>query len=203
MLFTKEDFISNLYETSKSKDSQSTPLLSKKEAKHIEVYDFDKYKLVFCHNYRNGQELGSCDAFYRDNKKDNALLIEFKNTHHFKFKQYMKDFNTKLADSHMLLMELFYNKRNDISKCVKVLVIYKDENQTLSYETGIMGLCSNLNILGNQNNEELFCTETEYENDINEIIERFKGEFYREIEFMDYKDFKELYLDSKYFGALV
>lgn len=76
LVFKREDVVSNLYETSKS-SKEGTYLLDKKH-QEIEVYDFDNVAKILCIEYRNKQNLKSCDAYYENTPKKDYLVMEFK-----------------------------------------------------------------------------------------------------------------------------
>lgn len=105
----KEDYRSNLYDTSKS-GKEETYLLDRKYD-HINAYNLDEVAKDYSKDYRKGQTLSSCDAFY-ENKYHDCFVIEFKNTNHLAFRQFMDGLYRKLADSHMLLLEAFYRNKN-------------------------------------------------------------------------------------------
>lgn len=206
MEFKREDFKSNLYETSKSNDG--TSLLSRKE-KNIEVYDFDKVKDWFCDEYRRKEKMCSCDAYYED-QRANYRVIEFKNTHRFKLKGFMDEIEQKIIDTHMLLAETFWRNRKtgDMRKKLPLMVVYND---ALNYEKGISSLSKGFNNVkpkkGNQERKskekELYLNETEYSEAIKQVKDKYRKHFFSEVEFVDKKDFCKDYVESGYFQELV
>lgn len=210
MVFTKDNFKSNLYETSKSKDEEQKALLNKREAS-VEVYDFDEVKKWFCKEVRNNHLLRSCDVFYENHAKGNYLVIEFKNAHHLKTKSYMGEVGEKLIDTHMILKETFYpNKKNSFfSEKVRAIVVYNDSKN--SYGTGVVTINNVLSsmqpIKGDKTREtedEVFSEENEYIRLRNSIIDCYKGHFYADVDFMDKEEFYEMYINVRtpYFEKL-
>lgn len=206
MEFKREDFKSNLYETSKSKHGK--PLLSVRE-ETIAVYDFDKVKDWFCDEYRRKEKMCSCDAYYQD-QRSNCRVIEFKNTHHFKLKGFLNEIEQKISDTHMLLAETFWKNRKtaDMGKKLPLMVVYNDE---LHYGEGICGLSKGFNNVkpkkGNQERKskekELYLNEQEYSEAIKQVKDKYQKQFFSEVEFVDKKDFCRDYVESRYFQELV
>lgn len=201
----KGDFISNLYETSKSK-KQGSAVLSTQE-KNIAVYDLDKVKDWFCDTYRNRERIRSCDAYYQDG--NNYLVIEFKNTHHLRMKEFISEITVKLVDTHFLLAETFFgNKKvSKIAFTVNMLLVYND---SLDYGKGVKNISSALNTMtpmrGNTSRKsiekQVYSNENEYERDVNKIKAMFQSDFYKSVEFVDKKDFMVDYIESSYFSTL-
>lgn len=201
----KNNFVSNLYETSKSK-KQGSAVLSTQE-KNIAVYDLDKVKDWFCDTYRNGERIRSCDAYYQDG--NNYLVIEFKNTHHLRMKEFISEITVKLVDTHFLLAETFFgNKKvSKIASTVNMLLVYND---SLDYGKGVKNISSALNTMtpmrGNTSRKsiekQVYSNENEYERDVNKIKAMFQSDFYKSVEFVDKKDFMVDYIESSYFSTL-
>ena len=204
--YERNKIVSSLYETSRPK--KGNPLLFNK-AENYEVYDFDNIKKIFCEKYRYGKDIKSCDAYFYSEKKD-YLIIEFKNTHHLKLKDYYDEIEIKLIDTHMLLNETFWKnkKGNDISKNVKSIVVYNDK---MNYGSGVKNIANALNnmipksgdVVRNSNNPNLFENDNEFQNAVNNTKVKYEKEFYKEIEFMDKKEFEENYVDTGYFNGLI
>lgn len=75
MEFDSKDYISSLYEVSKS--AVEGQALMEARYENTDIYHLDKIKEWFCRDYRNGEvNLKSCDAYYQDKRK-NYLVIEF------------------------------------------------------------------------------------------------------------------------------
>lgn len=201
----KGDFISNLYETSKS-TKQGSAVLGKQQ-ENIDVYHLDKIKDWFCDMYRNGEKICSCDAYYQDG--NNCLVIEFKNTHHLRMKEFISEITVKFIDTHFLLAETFFGNRkvSKISSTVDVRLVYNDG---LEYGKGIQNLSSALNNMtpmrGNTSRKsiekQVYSNENEYERDVNKIKAMFQSDFYKSVEFVDKKDFMVDYIESSYFSTL-
>lgn len=201
----KYNFVDKISETSKSK-KEGSAVLSVSEG-NIDIYNLDKVKDWFCTEYRDGEKIRSCDAYYQDSY--NNLVIEFKNTHHLKLKEYLNEIRVKFIDTHFILAETFWrNKKvSQMSSKVKVIVVYKDG---LSYGTGVRNISSVLNTMKPMKGDtarkskatESYSNESEYESDVNEIREKFVSEFYSSMEFIDKKDFMEDYIEAGYFQNL-
>ena len=201
----KGDFISNLYETSKS-TKQGSAVLSKQQA-NIDVYHLDKLKEWFCDTYRNGEKICSCDAYYQDG--NNYLVIEFKNTHHLRMKEFISEITVKFIDTHFLLAETFFgNKKvSKIAATVNILLVYNDG---LNYEKGIKDISSALNTMtpmrGNMSRKsterQIYSDEDEYQRDVDKLKAMFQSAFYKTVEFVDKKDFIVDYMDASYFSTL-
>ena len=201
----KNNFVSNLYETSKSK-KQGSAVLSTQE-KNIAVYDLDKVKDWFCDTYRNGERIRSCDAYYQDG--NNYLVIEFKNTHHLRMKEFISEITVKLVDTHFLLAETFFgNKKvSKIASTVNMLLVYND---SLDYGKGVKNISSALNTMtpmrGNTSRKstekQIYSNENEYQRDVDKIKSMFQSTFYKSVEFVDKKDFMIDYVESAYFSTL-
>lgn len=207
MKFNTKDVVTELRETSKSRDDGCYLLDSK--YKNMKVYHFDAIKKVLCNHYRKKQELGSCDAYYEEQNHRNSILIEFKNTAHERMKEFWNSFDEKAFDSHMILLETFWNngKVKKIAENTTLLIVYNDQ---LNYENAIVSFNRNLNKVEplkgstkrNSKTPELFESEEEYEEAKKKFVEKFKGDFYKEVEFMEKKDFEEFYLKRNYFNHL-
>lgn len=205
MKYIREEIISNLYETSKS--ASGTALLTS-DAEKFSVYNLDAVKEIFCKEYRYGEKIKSCDAYYCDNY--NYVVVEFKNTHHMKLKCFYNEIEMKLTDTHMLLCESFWKnkKGTEIGKKVKVLVVYND---TMNYEKGVLNIGKALNKMApkqgntqrNSKMPEIFENETEFNHTITETSKKYQKEFYKEIEFLEKKQFEHSYINTGYFGQLV
>ena len=63
----------------------------------------------FCTEYRDGEKIRSCDAYYQDSY--NNLVIEFKNTHHLRLKEYLNEIRVKFIDTHFILAETFWRNK--------------------------------------------------------------------------------------------
>lgn len=63
MKYRREQIVSDIYETSKS---QKAAAMFPASAKQYAVYDLDKVKDEFCLEYRHGEKIKSCDAYYYD-----------------------------------------------------------------------------------------------------------------------------------------
>ena len=201
----KDDFISNLYETSKSKE-QGSAVLSVREEK-IDMYHLDKVKDWFCDTFRNGEKIRSCDAYYQDG--NNYLVIEFKNTHHLRMKEFISEITVKFIDTHFLLAETFFwNKKvSKIASTVNMLLVYNDG---LDYGKGVKNISSALNTMtpmrGNTSRKstekQVYSNESEYQRDVDRIKAMFQSDFYKSVEFVDKKDFMVDYVESSYFSTL-
>ena len=201
----KNDFRSNIYETSKSK-KQGSAVLSVRE-EQIEVYDLDQLKDWFCEKYRNDQKLCSCDAYYQDT--NNFLVMEFKNTHHLRIKEYISEIIVKIIDTHFLLAETFFSNRkiSKISSNVNMLLVYNDN---LEYGTGVRRIGAALNSIEpisgdtsrNSKEKDIYNNDDEFQRDVDLIKTKFEGDFYKSIEFVDKKDFMLDYIEPKYFSSL-
>lgn len=201
----KEDFVSNLYETSKSTKQENAVLSVREE--NIHAYDLDKIKDWFCDMYRFGEKIRSCDAYYQD--ENNYLVIEFKNTHHFRMKEFISEIIVKFTDTHFLLAETFFGNRkvSKIASAVNMLLVYND---SLDYGKGIKDISSALNTMtpmrGNtfrkSTEKQIYSNESEYQYDVDKIKSMFQSVFYRSVEFVDKKDFMIDYVESAYFSTL-
>lgn len=125
MEFTKESFVSDLYEVSKSIMDGKAVMSPREQDKA--VYHLDRIKDWFSDGYRNHVKMRSCDGFYQDDR--NKLVLEFKNTNHLKLKGFMGEIEQKMTDTHMLLLETFYRKGKveKVAADVSLLVVYNDE----------------------------------------------------------------------------
>ena len=206
MDFRENEFRANLYETSMS--GKKNPLLSASE-KTIEVYNMDKVKEWFCKEYRQKECLCSCDAYYQS--QHNQLVIEFKNTHHLKLKDCWSQIQMKLLDTHMLLAETFYRskKGSEIAKKLRALLVYNDD--PLNYGPGVRKIGGCLNeikpIKGDDSRKsnpvKLFLDEEEYHEHLDALKCKYKLDFYKDIEFMDKREFYESYIEpGNYFVGL-
>lgn len=205
MKYKREEVVSNLYETSKSREDNK--YLLSKSAEIYAVYHLDKLKEKFCEYYRHSDSIKSCDAYYYD--QYNNLVIEFKNAHHMKMREYYNEIEMKMLDTHMLLSETLWKNRKakDIAKKVNLIVVYND---AMNYGKGLCAIGSALNdmkpIQGNQsrntNNPKIFENEEEYKKRIAETKEKYQTDFYKEIDFIDKKDFETDYINSGYFITL-
>lgn len=204
MKYEKEIIESNLYEVSKSEKSGA--LLSPRTQKH-KVYNLDKLKEEFCRNYRHSRNLSSCDAYYCD--RHEHLVIEFKNTGYQGLKHYYDEIEIKIVDTHMLLAETFYrNKKNaDLSRDLKFLLVYKNG---LNYDKGVRGIDKALTGMNpkkgdaarNAKQKELFEHEAEFQAAVEETKNKYEGEFYKEIRFIEKEDFEKEYIEAEYFKNL-
>lgn len=204
MKYKRNMIVSNLYETSKS--SKGGSLLSASEDRYA-VYALDKLKDEFCQNYRHGEKLKSCDAYYYD--QNDYVVVEFKNTSYQKLKEYYNDIEIKMIDTHMLLAETFYRhkKNTELSKKVSLLVVYND---ALSYGKGISQIGNALNTMKPKRGDtarkitvpKCFADETEFLEAVKETKDKYEGSFYKEVQFVEKKDFKSDYVDAGYFGDL-
>lgn len=203
MAFTKESFVSNLYKVSKSKKDNKAVMSSREQDKA--VYDLDEVKDWFSNNYRNRVKMRSCDGFYQNERDE--LVLEFKNTNHLKFKEFMGEIEQKMTDTHMLLLETFYRegKVGKVAADVSLLVVYNDE---LSMGAGLNKISTAVNcmkpIQGSKSRKSklpALYTEQEYEQETKKVIEKYRGTFYRDVNFMDKKDFCEMYVERGYFTS--
>lgn len=204
MKYRREQIVSNIYETSKS---QKAAAMFPASAKQYAVYDLDKVKDEFCLEYRHGEKIKSCDAYYYDNH--NQMVIEYKNTHHYNLKAYYDEIEIKILDTHMLLKETFCKtkKHEQLCKNLCLIVVYND---ALNYGEGICGIQHALNtikpIKGNTSRAakqtERFVDDAEYWQAVDGTKSKYEGCFYKEIQFMEKTDFWFQYLDSGYFKNL-
>lgn len=208
MEFYSKDYISSIHEVSKS-TVEGHALMDAKYST-IDVYNFDGIKKWFCNAYRSGEEnLRSCDAYYQDDLR-NCLVLEFKNTHHYKIKSYISEIAQKCTDTHLILAETFWRNRKaaDIGKKVALCLVYNDK---LSYGAGIQGFCKNINRVKpkqgsserKSNEPAIYKDEQEYQKAVQILKDTYEKDFYKEILFMDKKEFSEMYADNGYFMKLV
>lgn len=204
MKYERNEIVSNLYEVSKCRDGGS--MFSVSEGGY-EVYNLDRLKDVFCDHYRHGEKLKSCDAYYYD--QNNHVVMEFKNTSYRKLKEYYNDIEIKMTDTHMLLAETFYShkKNTELSKKLVLLVVYNDG---LSYGKGVSQIGNALNTMKPKKGDavrkvavpKLFADEAAFRESVRETKDRYEGCFYKEVRFVERKDFKQDYMDTGYFGNL-
>lgn len=204
MEYKRNVIVSNLYETSKSK--KGGYLLSADTGKY-EVYDLDKIKDEFCRYYRHDEKLKSCDAYYYD--RHNQLVIEFKNTNHRKLKEYYSEIEIKIVDTHMILTETFNrNKKSaELSKKLNMLLVYND---TLNYGEGVCRISNALNtMVPKQGNparattvSQVYANDLEFAEDVEKTKRKYEGRFYKEIQFIEKRDFEKDYVGTGYFGNL-
>lgn len=195
MKYRREQIVSNIYETSKSKKAA---VMFTAGAKQYAVYDLDKVKDEFCQEYRHGDKIKSCDAYYYDNH--NQLVIEYKNTHHYNLKAYYDEIEIKIADTHMLLKETFCKakKHRELCKNLCLIVVYND---ALNYGQGICRIQNALNtikpIKGDKSRAakqvERFVDEEEYQRAVDGTKSKYEDCFYKEIQFMEKAEFQSLY----------
>lgn len=204
MKYERNVIVSNLYETSKSKKGGS--LLSADAGKY-EVYDLDQVKDEFCRYYRHDEKLKSCDAYYYD--QHNQLVIEFKNTNHRNLKEYYDEIEIKIVDTHMILNETFCrNKKSaDLAKKLNMLLVYND---ALNYGKGVCQIQNALNTMAprrgdaarNVKTAQTYADDSEFLEAVGETKKKYEGQFYREIRFVEKKDFEADYVETEYFGNL-
>lgn len=203
MEFTKESFVSNLYEVSKSQKDGRSVMSSREQDKA--VYHLDRVKDWFSDHYRNRAKMKSCDGFYQSNRDE--LVLEFKNTHHLKFKEFMGELEQKMADTHMLLLETFYRgeKVGKVATDVSLLVVYNDE---LSMGKGLCEIGDAMNrikpLRGNQTRTSkppALYTEDEFRQEADRVGKKYQDGFYKDVSFMDKKDFCEMYVEQGYFAG--
>lgn len=204
MEYKREEIVSDLCQTSKSSTGKS--MLSQSAERHA-VYNLDTIKELFCKEYRHSEMIKSCDAFYYDTC--NHVIMEFKNTHHMNLKEYYDEIEIKFLDTHMLLGETFYKrkKQKDICNKAKVIVVYND---ALNNGKGINQLVSNISEVKpcqgdkSRNSKQIkkFKTDEEFQKAVNDTKTKYEKVFYREIEFIDKKDFETYYIETNYFDAL-
>ncbi len=204
MKYERTAVISNLYELSKS--TGGTALL-KPEARKCVAYSMDAIKESFCKEYRHENMIKSCDAYYYD--QHNNLVVEFKNTHCLRLKEFYPEIEVKILDTHMLLSETFWkSKKNaDIGKKVQLLVVYND---AMNYEDGVLAIGNALNGMipkcGDKTRKtklpEMFQDLTSFEQAAAITNKKYQTHFYKEIVFMDKKDFERDYIDADYFQNL-
>jgi len=206
--FNSKDYISSLHEASKS-TVEGQALMDAKYST-TDVYNFDEIKKWFCRIYRSGEEnLRSCDAYYQDDLR-NYLVMEFKNTHHFKMKDYISEIAQKCTDTHLILAETFWRNRKaaEIGKKVILCLVYNDG---ISYGAGVQGFCKNINRVkpkqgsGARKSKEpvIYKDEQEYQKEIQVLKDTYEKDFYKEIMFLEKKEFCEVYADNGYFQKLV
>lgn len=205
MKYKGTEIISDLYSTSMSK--RGGHLLEKNAETKI-VYDLDLVKDKYCEYYRHSEKIKSCDAYYYDTNK-NHLIMEFKNTHHLKFKSFYDELEIKLLDTHMLCRENFWRskKLNYILEHVNVAIVYNDAlNNGVGVNTIANALCKMKPIQGdikrNTQVVEQFTDESEFQKKVKNTKDKFEKEFYHEIEFIDKKEFEERYIETGYFSEL-
>ena len=207
MQFTRDDYKDNLYHTSISDEDRQNVLLKCSE-QNIDVYNIDWVKDWFCQKYRSNSKLRSCDAYYCGN--NNKLVMEFKNANHLKLKAYMEEIVEKIVDTHMLLMETFFQtkKVTYIATNLKLLVVFNDEKNC---EAGVQSIKNYLNTVTpkkgdqtrNVNNIKCYTNEEEFREAIQNIKSKFCPDFYAELDFIDKKDFYEVYIKpGNYFANL-
>lgn len=204
MKYKREEIVSNLYETSKSSTGKAMLSVS---ADKYEVYHLDLIKEKFCKYYRHSDKIKSCDAYYYDSH--NHIIMEFKNAHHMKLKDYYDEIEIKLLDTHMLCRENFWKnkKLNAILNNVKVVVVYND---TLNNGEGVNRIADSLNKMRPLQGDSCrhtkalsqFSSEEEFQDKVNNTKEKYEKEFYQEIEFIDKKEFEKRYVDTGYFLEL-
>lgn len=204
MKYERKNIVSNLYETSKASTGQA--MLGTGAAQY-DVYHLDAMKEQFCRFYRHSENIKSCDAYYYDTK--NHLIVEFKNTHHMRLKEYYDEIEIKLLDTHMLCRETFWRSRklNAIIGIVNVIVVYND---ALNYGSGVRNIAGALNqirplqgdIKRYTKEPEQFLDEDEFLEKVKCTKEKYEKDFYNEIEFIDKKDFEERYIKTGYFSGL-
>lgn len=204
MDFRIDDFITDIVEASRPKIGN--PLMDAHESE-IEVYSLDDIKDWWCDNYRNGNKLRSCDAYYED--VNNHLVIEFKNTNHLNMKAYIDEIQEKIADSYMILSAtVFHNKRMNRVKNYRMLLVYND---SLKSYPGAQKIASALNEMvpfkGENNRsvsgKEFYQTDEEYRAAILAVKQLFESDFFESVDFIDKKDFYEDYINAGYFKPLV
>lgn len=203
MEFTKESFVSDLYEVSRSNKDGKAVMSPREQDKA--VYNLDRLKDWFSDSYRNHAKMKSCDGFYQSNRDE--LVLEFKNTNHLKLKKIMGELEQKMADTHMLLLETFYRKGKveKVAADVSLLVVYNDE---LSMGEGLRSIGAAVNNMKPMQGEKprkskppVLYTEEEYERETERVIEKYQGAFYKDVSFMDKKDFCEMYVERGYFAS--
>ncbi|MDE7324465.1 MAG: hypothetical protein K2N73_17465 [Lachnospiraceae bacterium] len=204
MKYERSKIVSNLFETSKSQKGGA--LLSAKAEKY-EVYDLDALKDEFCKKYRHDEKLKSCDAYYYD--QNNQIVVEFKNTHHFNLKEYYNEIEIKMTDTHMILRETLCSnkKRAELGKKLRLLMVYND---TLNCGEGIRQISSALNTMtpkrGNPARNvrlaQIFHDDAEFEQAVQETKKKYEEQFYREILFLEKKEFEETYIAGGCFDTL-
>ena len=203
MKYERAAIVSHLHETSRSEKEGA--LLSPSEGS-AEVYDLDKVKDLFCSSYRHNKKLKSCDAYYCD--QYNQLVMEFKNTHHRKLQSFFDEIEIKIIDTHMLLAETFnrHKKSTEMSKELNLLVVYND---ILTCNQGLGTIDNALNkmkpkrgsTVRNVTPPKLFADDTEFLEAVGETKNKYEGRFYKEIEFIEKKEFIRRY-GQGYFGRL-
>lgn len=206
MKYKDKEIFSNLHETSKSRDTGAYLL---EPRFRDDVYNLDKVKDLFCDMYRNTQKLCSCDAYYENVPHKNYLLIEFKNTAHARLKGFWGEIEQKAVDSHMILLETFWKNRKvqQVLKYAKLLVVYNDEKNC---GEGLKAISNALNSIEPFQGDKkrgtkmppLFDTEDEFESAKNDFIDKFKGDFFADVDFIDKAEFVEEYIEAGYFEKM-
>ena len=204
MKYERQFIVSNLYETSKS--NENAALLST-DAREYEVYDLDQMKDIFCKEYRHSENIKSCDAYYY-NKYD-YLVVEFKNAHHLRLKEYYDEIEIKIIDTHMLLGETFWKnkKGTEVGKKVCLLVVYND---AMNYGAGVRNIGLALNAMKPMTGDKtrnsklplIFSDDVEFNQAVDMTRLRYESEFFKEISFMDKKTFENDYIKADYFREL-
>lgn len=204
MKYERKFIVSNLYETSKS--NENVALLSN-AAKEYEVYDLDQMKDIFCKEYRHSEKIKSCDAYFYN--QYNHLVVEFKNAHHLRLKEYYDEIEIKIIDTHMLLGETFLKnkKGTEAGKKVRLLVVYND---AMNYGTGVRKISDALNAMKPMTGDKtrnsklppIFHDDNEFRMVVDATKQRYEAEFFKEIFFIDKETFEEEYIKADYFQKL-
>ena len=204
MKYERITIVSNLYETSKS--GKGGALLSVSAGK-CEVYDLDALKDEFCRAYRNDEKLKSCDAYYYD--QHSQFVVEFKNTHHYNLKEYYHEIEIKMIDTYMILHEtLCRNKKSkELAKKLRLIVVYND---TLSCGEGVRRINEALSTMAPKRGDtarrvktiQSFQDDTEFMEAVRKTKEKYEGQFYKEVLFMEKKEFDEVYIAAGQFNSL-
>lgn len=155
-----------------SKSKKGGSLLSADAGKY-EVYDLDQVKDEFCRYYRHDE-------------------IEI-----------------KIIDTHMILNETFCRNKKcaDLAKKLNMLLVYND---ALNYGKGVCQIQNALNTMAprrgdaarNVKTAQTYADDSEFLEAVGETKKKYEGQFYREIRFVEKKDFEADYVETEYFGNL-
>ena len=182
--FDKSKFQTTMYRTSKD-DNNRDFLLDDKY--NIKVYSFDSIKRFVCKKLRGGNELSSCDAYYKN------YIIEFKNCNYQnidKAEIRMKAFDSCsiLLYSHLVGSNVF-----DIQNTHTLIVVYNDEKNEehdkeygMSNGNSVFKLYENLSALSSIKPKRT-------PNDLG--LDTINGILYKDIYVMDKKEFINAFLE--------